>query len=67
MMKTETVDCFALESDQESLEHINPGERAFTDEPALVYSAIEMAFSPTFHRFSIALVLSNVGNNPAVP
>jgi hypothetical protein len=67
MMKTKTIDGFSLKADHQGLEHIDPRKRAFTDEPALVCLAIEMAFAPTFHRFSIPLVLCNVRNDPTIP
>jgi hypothetical protein len=66
-MKAETIDGFSLESDQQGLEHIDPGKRALTDEPMLKCFAIEMAFSATFHRFSVPFVLGNVGDDPMIP
>ena len=66
-MESQTIGRFPFKSDQQGLECVNPGERSFTDKAVFVHITIEMALASTLDAFSIALVLRNVGNNPAIP
>ena len=58
---------FPLKSDQQRLEFVNPCERSLTHKAPLVHEYIEMSFASTLDTLSIALVLRNVGLNPAIP
>ncbi len=59
--------CFALKADQQGLEFVNPCERSFTDEAALVHSRVEISFPSTLDRFSVAFIFRNVGLDPPIP
>ena len=67
MMEAKTVSCFPLKSDQQGLELVNPSEGSLTDKAALVHNSVEVSFASTFDCLSIALVLRNVGLDPAIP
>jgi hypothetical protein len=67
MMKSKAMSCFSLKSDQQGLEFVNPGEGSLTHEPALVHTRIEIALPSTLDLLSVALVLRNVGLDPAIP
>ncbi len=67
VMKAETIGGFALETDQQGLEFVNPGERSLTHEASLVRLLVEMSFSSAFDRLAIALVFRNVGFHAAIP
>ncbi len=67
MMKAETIGCFALETDQQGLEFVNPGECSLTHEASLVRLVVEMSFSSALDVFPIALVLRNVRNDTTIP
>ncbi len=58
---------FSLKSDQQRLEFVNPCERSLTHKAPLVHQYIEMSLTSTLDTLSIALVLCNVGLNPAIP
>ncbi len=58
---------FALKSDQQGLEFVNPRECSFADEAALVHDCVEMAFPSTLHCFSIAFIFRNIGFDSTVP
>ncbi len=67
MMEPEAMSRFALKSDQQGLELVNPSEGSLTDETALVYHRVEISFASTLDLLSVALVLRNVGLDPAIP
>lgn len=66
-MEPEEIAIFALKSDQECPEFINPSKGPFDRKAMLVGITVEMSSSSAFHRFSIALVFRNVGNNSTIP
>ncbi len=66
-MESQTIGRFALKSDQQGLEFVNPRERSFTNEATLVRGCVEMALPSTLDRFPIAFILHNIGFDPTVP
>ena len=66
-MESKAMSCFSLKSDQQGLEFVNPGEGSLTHEPPLVHTRIEIALPSTLGLLSVALVLHNVGLDPAIP
>src|SRR3712207_2622705 len=67
MMESQTIDGLAFESNQQRLEDIDPRERTFTHEAALVHGLIEMPFAPTLHGLSIAFIFRNVWFDATIP
>lgn len=67
MMESQTIRRFALKSNQQGLEFINPGEGSLTDEAMLVHVWVEIPFPPTLDGFAVALIFCNVGFDPTVP
>ncbi len=66
MMPTEKVDIFPIITDQQSPELVDPGEATLTAEALFVDIGIEQAFTPTFDRLAIAVVLGDVGNKAMI-
>ena len=67
MMEPEAMSRFALKSDQQGLEFVNPSEGSLIDETALVYHRVEISFASRLDLLSVALVLRNVRLDPAIP
>ena len=67
MMEPEAMSRFALKSDQQGLELVNPSEGSLTHEPALVHIRIEIALPSTLALLSVTLVLRNVRLDPTIP
>jgi hypothetical protein len=66
-MESQTIGRFALKTDQQGLEFVNPRECSLTDEAMFVCRRVEMSFPPALDRFSIAFVFHNVRFNATVP
>ena len=67
MMESKTIGRFSLKSDQQGLEFVNPGKGSLTDETTLVHHRVEISFASTLDPLSVALVLRDVGLDPAIP
>ena len=61
------MDCFALKTDQQGLEFVNPGEGTLAHKAIFVHHRVEMAFASALHVFAIALVFRNIGFDTAIP
>lgn len=66
VMTTKKVDIFSIIADQQSAEFVDPGEASFTGESLVVNGGIKQAFTSSFGRFAVALILSNVGNDAVI-
>jgi hypothetical protein len=66
-MKAEKVHRLALKPDEQPLEFINPGKRAFIDKAFFVDGAVKMALAPALRPLTIAFVFGNIRSNATVP
>ena len=66
MMSTEKVGVFAVITNEQGSELVNPGKTAFTGETLLVDRRVEEAFTPAFSLFAVALVLTKIGDDPMI-
>jgi hypothetical protein len=66
-MKSQKISIFALESDQQRPELINPGEGALNRKASFVHPTVKVSFPSTFRGFPVACVFINVRNHPHIP
>jgi len=66
-MKAERVHLLALKSDEQPLEFIDPGKRAFHDKAFFVNRAVKMALAPALGTLTIAFVFRNIRSYTAIP
>jgi hypothetical protein len=66
-MKAERVHLLAFKSDEQPLEFIDPGKRAFHDKAFFVHRTVKMALAPALATLTIALVFRNIRSYTAIP
>ena len=66
-MKAEKIHLLALKPDEEPLEFIDPGKRAFSDKAFCVNRAVKMALAPTLGTLTIAFVFRYIRSYTAIP
>ena len=66
-MKAERVHLLAFKSDQQPLEFIDPGKRAFHHKALFVHRAVKMALAPALGALTIAFVFRNIRSYTAIP
>ena len=66
-MKAERVYLLALKPDEQPLEFIDPGKRAFHDKAFFVNRAVKMALAPALGTLTIAFVFRNIRSYTAIP
>ena len=66
-MKAERVHLLALKPDEQPLEFIVPGKRAFHDKAFFVHRAVKMALAPAPGTLTIAFVFRNIRSYTAIP
>ena len=66
-MKAESVHLLALKPDEQPLEFIDPGKRAFHDKTFFVHRAVKMALAPALGTLTIAFVFRNIRSYTAIP
>jgi hypothetical protein len=66
-MKAERVHLLALKPDEQPLEFIDPGKRAFHDKAFFVHRAVKMALAPALGTLTIAFVFRNIRSYTAIP
>jgi hypothetical protein len=59
-MKAERVHLLAFKSDEQPLEFIDPGKRAFHHKAFFVHRAVKMALASALGTLTIALVFRNI-------
>ena len=66
-MKAKKIHLLALKPDQQALEFVDPGKRAFIHEAFFVHSCIKMALAPTLGTFTITFIFRNIRSYTAMP
>jgi len=66
-MKAERVHFLALKPDEQPLEFIDPGKRAFHNKAFFVHRAVKMALAPALSTLTIAFVFRNIRSYTAIP
>lgn len=66
-MKAERVHLLAFKSDEQPLEFIDPGKRAFHHKAFFVHRAVKMALAPALGTLPIAFVFRNIRSYTAIP
>ena len=66
-MKAERVHFLALKPDEQPLEFIDPGKRAFHNKAFFVHRAVKMALAPALGTLTIAFVFRNIRSYTAIP
>ena len=66
-MKAERVYLLAFKPDEQPLEFIDPGKRAFHDKAFFVNRAVKMALAPALGTLTIAFVFRNIRSYTAIP
>ena len=66
-MKAERVHLLALKPDEQPLEFIDPGKRAFSDKAFFVHYAVKMALAPALGALTIAFVFWDIWSYTAIP
>jgi hypothetical protein len=66
-MKAERVHLLAFKSDEQPLEFIDPGKRAFHDKAFFVHRAVKMALAPALGTLTIAFVFRNIRSYTPIP
>jgi hypothetical protein len=66
-MKAECVHLLTFKSDEQPLEFIDPGKRAFHHKAFFVHCAVKMALAPALGTLTIALVFRNIRSYTAIP
>ena len=66
-MEPEKIAIFALKSDQQRPELVDPGERSLNRGAPFVHVAVEMPLPPAFRRLSTSFVFINVRNHAGIP
>jgi hypothetical protein len=60
MMEAETIGRVARKANQQGLEFVNPGERAFTHEAMGIDREVKLPFAATLHRLAVTFIFSNI-------
>ena len=66
-MKAERVHLLALKPDEQPLEFIDPGKRAFHDKAFFVHRTVKMALAPVLDTLTVAFVFRNIRSYTAIP
>ncbi len=66
-METQPIDIFALKSNQQTPEFVNPREVPFNDEPMLVHLPVEIPFASPLDALAVAFVFWDVGPYAPIP
>lgn len=66
-MKAKKIHLLAFKPDQQALEFVDPGKRAFIHEAFFIHSCIKMALAPTLDPFTITFIFRNIRSYPAIP